>query len=226
MKIYHISDTHRLPLDIVLPEDPSPGGVLVHSGDYSSRGTLEESIEFFKQVERHEHKFQAVIVVPGNHDIAAEEEGDDYEDIIRDATGISRNVHILMEDSVRIGGFNFYGMPIIPSIGKWAFGKERGSKDMQYTWDKVPKDTDILVSHGPPIGVLDTVYGEEVGCQDHWDALFKLPNLRANLFGHIHECNGVAMRHGILFSNNACLDESYNPYKARPYRLIEILKDS
>ena len=62
-------------------------------------------------------------------------------------------------------------------------------------WDRkaapnIPDDgtVDVLVTHGPPHGVLDGGYG------DKWlrdDLLKVLP--RVHLFGHVHECAGVRM---------------------------------
>ena len=34
-------------------------------------------------------------------------------------------------------------------------------------WDKIPKDTDILITHGPPYKLLDqTITGIDAGCRD------------------------------------------------------------
>lgn len=62
-------------------------------------------------------------------------------------------------------------------------------------YSNVPRDTDILLTHGPPhsLGDLDAIYdGSHVGCEEltrKGDAGELQPRLWC--FGHIHEARGV-----------------------------------
>ena len=40
-----------------------------------------------------------------------------------------------------------------PVFGNWGFNIERGDP-IQKKWDMIPDDTDILITHGPPIGTF------------------------------------------------------------------------
>jgi hypothetical protein len=49
-----------------------------------------------------------------------------------------------------------YGSPMTPQYGNWVFQYRR----IRDVWrDTIPDGTDILLTHGPPRGHLDTVYG-------------------------------------------------------------------
>ena len=76
-------------------------------------------------------------------------------------------------------------------------------------WAKIPYGLDVLVTHGPPCGVLDdaTAYrggswaGPDLnGCQDLADRV-ALVRPRIHVFGHIHGQRGVVERDGTTFVN-------------------------
>ena len=70
-------------------------------------------------------------------------------------------------------------------------------------WARVPTRVDVLVTHGPPMGVLDrTSRGESVGCEALAEALERI-RPRLHVFGHIHESYGTLEKGGTLFVN-AC----------------------
>ncbi len=66
MKIVLIADTHNRHRELTLPD----GDVLVHAGDMTTGGTLEEVEEFNSSLGElpHRHKF----VIAGNHDFSFE----------------------------------------------------------------------------------------------------------------------------------------------------------
>jgi hypothetical protein len=42
-------------------------------------------------------------------------------------------------------------------------------------WDKIPADTDVLITHGPPYGILDLTYDDEkVGCEELMKVILKI----------------------------------------------------
>jgi Icc-related predicted phosphoesterase len=85
------------------------------------------------------------------------------------------------------------------------------------TFDKmirsIPTDTEILVTHTPPQGILDyALYSE--GYRHSGDALLaeqlrRLPNLRYHLFGHDHNNFGVLKQRDVVYSNAALLTKDY-----------------
>ena len=77
-------------------------------------------------------------------------------------------------------------------------------------WDAIPDDVNILVTHGPPKGILDmTTGGEQVGCEDLLHRIWSLKNLKLCQFGHIHEHAGYEFINGIHFINASVLNFRY-----------------
>jgi Icc-related predicted phosphoesterase len=76
-------------------------------------------------------------------------------------------------------------------------------------WDLIPLNTDILITHGPPKGILDQVNNEQnVGCRDLLEKI-KTLNLKIHVFGHIHEAYGTTKSQGIRFINASVMNDQY-----------------
>jgi Icc-related predicted phosphoesterase len=98
----------------------------------------------------------------------------------------------------------------------WAFDVRPAGLDA--AMECIPDDVEILVTHGPPRGVLDrTVDGTRAGSRALASALPRLRSLRAHVFGHIHEGRG---RDGV-HHNVAVLDAYYRPY-AMPVAVTDL----
>ena len=55
---------------------------------------------------------------------------------------------------------------------------------------EIPDDTDILITHGPPLGMLDyTPFGGAVGCERMISRVFEVEP-RIHVFGHVHSSYG------------------------------------
>ena len=73
----------------------------------------------------------------------------------------------------------------------------------------IPEDTQILLTHGPAYGYLDTVInGEHVGCRDLLQKVLAVKP-KVHIFGHIHESFGNIVRSNIRFINACQLNEQY-----------------
>jgi len=83
----------------------------------------------------------------------------------------------------------------------------RGPK-LAAVWSNVPADTDVLITHSPPFGILDVVNGEHVGCRDLARELKRI-RPRLHIFGHIHQSYGRIDRDGTIYVNAALRDEEY-----------------
>jgi hypothetical protein len=73
----------------------------------------------------------------------------------------------LLEDrGATVAGLTFWGSPWQPRFCDWAFNVDRGEA-IKKKWAKIPVDIDILVTHGPPRGILDGGMSEaHIGCDD------------------------------------------------------------
>lgn len=69
---------------------------------------------------------------------------------------------------------------------------------------------DIVVTHGPPYGVMDRVGSENVGCPELRRRLTEV-GPRYHIFGHIHEHHGFCRVDDITHINASMLDGKYQP---------------
>ena len=240
MKIVHISDTHgsKYHNKLEIPECD----VLIHSGDVGGRTNLFELQSFI--IWFLEQSATIKIFVAGNHDIVLDKFWPS-----RTKNNITR--HILYEDNLSAKkmikdsgiiylenkdyvyqGIKFYGSPYTPSFHKqnWVFNADRG-EEIKKEWSKIPSDTNVLITHGPPYGILDTIPEnykitpeEDVkrGCEDLINVIKKrLYDLKLCCFGHIHGNTGIIVhpvsntRH-VIFSNGAVIDNDYKQIITKP----------
>lgn len=206
MKIAMISDTHNhQPPDDQMPD----ADVLLHAGDFCGEGKLKELIAQASWLGRlAEEKYKHVVVVAGNHDFVLEafmKEGREKE--LRER--IFKGIHYLRDSGVTIDGKYFYGMPWQPRFFDWAFNCDRGLKMRRYT-DQIPLYTNVLLTHGPPHGVLDYVGGQRVGCEDLFDRV-QIVKPQVHVFGHIHCAYGAKTFTDTQYFNASYVNEKYNP---------------
>lgn len=198
MRIVFISDTHLKHDLLQMP----PGDMLVHAGDFSRRGLVQEAQVFLDWFGA--QPFRHKILVAGNHDFIAEREPALFESMIPE------NVIYLNDSGCEIEGIKIWGSPIQPWFFDWAFNRQRGA-DIRRHWDLIPADTELLITHGPPYGILDEVARDPrpVGCRDLLHKIKELRQLKVHVFGHIHEGYGQQEVNGTLFLNASVLDENY-----------------
>lgn len=187
---------------------PVPDGdVLIHAGDATMRGTLEQVGLFAEWFKSLPHKYK--LFVPGNHDFLFENNASLARSIILEAGALT-----LIDEGVVIDGVRFWGSPYQPWFMSWAFNVQRGAQLAEH-WAEMPSDTDVLITHSPPYSIGDTVpSGEKVGCED---LLARVRDVRPtyHVFGHIHEGYGVhGGVPGVSFVNASICDGSYRPINA------------
>ena len=106
---------------------------------------------------------------------------------------------LTIEDPEFSRPIKFYGSPWQPEFCNWAFNTPR--HEMYIHWEKIPSDTDILITHGGPEEILDiNNQGEVCGCASLRHYVDNIKPL-IHVFGHIHEGYGVLTRNGTTFVN-------------------------
>lgn len=141
-------------------------------------------------------------MIAGNHDFCFQKHPEESREIL-DKAGI-----IYLEDeAIELYGIKFYGIPWTPQFSNWAF---MGKEDfLMHKWARVPTDTDVLISHGPPRDVLDLTYdGEHAGGISHLH-MVKSIRPKLNVFGHIHEGYGHARYDGVDYINASLMNFQY-----------------
>jgi len=196
-----LSDSHGLHNKIPKEWLPDTDWIL-HPGDVSSMGTIDQISDFvnwFSTVGN--YKFRCFIA--GNHDWLFQRNPYVAKSLI------PTNVTYLENSEVIIDGIKIYGVPQQPEFYQWAFNVQRGY--MHNYWSKVPDDVQILLSHGPPAGILDmTLEGDSCGCTEMLQRLPELKELKLIVCGHIHEARGIFEgADGQKIVNASVLNRSY-----------------
>jgi Icc-related predicted phosphoesterase len=124
---------------------------------------------------------------------------------------LAPSVRYLEDHGELIAGINLWGSPVQPLFNAWAFNRERG-EEIKRHWDKIPHGVDLLITHGPPHGILDKSkspgHDDNLGCEELLKCVKRIkPKVHA--FGHIHGSAGLQMKDGTLFVNASILDEQY-----------------
>jgi Icc-related predicted phosphoesterase/glutaredoxin len=196
LRVVCLSDTHGR--HKALGEIPD-GDVLVCAGDFTETGSLQEVADFSAWLKEQPHKHK--IVIAGNHDVTFEpgtymDSWDRYHKVLQDPIVAKRTLEssgcVYLEDSsFEVEGIKFFGTPHQPEFNNWAFNSKRGS-ECRVKWDQIPADTDVLISHGPPLGhgdVLDKK--KKAGCVDLLHSVQQVVRPSLHIFGHVHEGYGA-----------------------------------
>lgn len=194
--IYHFSDTHMLHRHLKRVK----ADLYVHSGDGLRKGDRDETIllaQFLKQAvtDGFVEKEDDIIYVPGNHDSHLEYQLDDCRQIFG-------NINLLVNQTIEKFGLKFHGSPYTPEFGSYSFMDK--DLNLGHHWNKIPHDVDVLITHGPPKGILDYVAGRNVGSETLLQKIGALFNLKLHLFGHIHRTRGYIKKNDTYFIN-ACV---------------------
>lgn len=210
MKICFISDTHERHEKLEIPDCD----LLLHAGDLTDRGHRVAIQQFDDWCASLLTKgtVRKIVTIAGNHDFLFEE------DPVQARSCLKATVYL--EDSgLEWEGFKIWGTPWQPWFFDWAFNLKT-ENELSQKFELIPPDTNILVSHGPPKGILDrTTHGKHVGSEA---LLRRIQEIRPKLvvFGHIHESYGIQEKDGITYINASSCNVRYQPLN-RPI-LIEL----
>jgi len=201
MRLVCISDTHGDHDLLTLPE----GDVLIHAGDITAHGTEQDVLKFIEWFGN--QPFAHKLFIAGNHDRFCESHPEQTLQFSEDA-----GVTWLNDTGLIIEEKQFWGSPITPRFFDWSFMRDPGA-DIEKHWNLIPQDTSVLITHGPPLGILDEVRRsptvvENTGCVSLLKHVQKHPPL-LHLFGHIHEGYGHFHDYSIDFHNVSTMNQGY-----------------
>ncbi len=225
MQIVAFSDTHNQHEKIKLPD----GDILIYAGDCAVDGTVKEVENFANWLKSQPHKYKCAIA--GNHDDCLQDKPEIFQD---------NGIEYLCDREVNFGGLRIYGTPwrSVPRE-RMTGSKIRWSAFMitepwdEYVFSEIPSGLDILVSHQPPLGIMDvgthwkkcekadqdTVTGPDgkfwkfLGYKS-WGNKALLENIKRakpkhSIFGHVHDTSGIKVEDGITFYNVSMCDPDY-----------------
>jgi len=215
-KITFISDTHQKHRQ--LTNDLIGGDILIHAGDIMNSGYDENDIWEFLQWFESQDQYKSQVFIAGNHDRLFENNFDKVKNILIEYPYISYlwDTALTYVNEEANESCKLYGSPWQPEFYQWAFNLPRNGEDLKEKWFWIPKDTDILVTHGPPFGHCDEApYGGHVGCELLRERVDEFPP-KIHVFGHIHDGYGYKFHNGTHFFNASVLNERYN-YENKPF---------
>ena len=225
-----ISDTHGK--HNRMPNLPN-GDVLIHSGDFSMFSHKDELESFNNYLGSLKNTFKHIVVIAGNHELSFDERkwnksslvlsiaktyylGSPFASMLspEESKKILTNCVYLQDDYVIIDGIKIYGSPWQPPHFDLAFCSTRGNEIME-KWNNIPSDTDILITHGPPLGIGDKLKSNyHVGCADLLVTVQDRVKPKFHIFGHIHESHGVWSDGTTTFVNATICDSKYMPVQS------------
>jgi len=208
MKLLLISDTHNKHQEIPREYLENKGGdieTIIHAGDISGLGRLEEIEKFLEWFSKLNFKYK--VFIPGNHDFYFERASEEKVNLL-----LSKypNVIYLQDSGVELDGFKVWGSGITPWFFDWAFNR-RGDAILPH-WNLIPLDTDILVVHGGPkyVGHLNVNNrNDDCGCPYLMNKISNMTNLKLFVQGHIHEGYGKTELNNTIFVNASVLNARY-----------------
>lgn len=208
LKLTFFSDTHMRHKGV---EKHLPGGhILFFMGDCGTRGNQHEIHDFLKwfgDIKSYDYK----VMIAGNHDHFFEWQPEHAREMVANKERYGDIIY-LQDESISLCGLNIYGSPWQPTFHNWAFNLPRNGDELETVWSKIPENTDILLTHGPPYQILDYTYNSPhpVGCEKLQSRVFEVDPI-IHAFGHIHDSWGERVVNDITFINGTIMDENYYP---------------
>jgi Icc-related predicted phosphoesterase len=206
IKAWIISDTHANHYQLPIPKDIE---MVIHCGDSTNyRNWVQNQPEFedfFIWWNQLNVKYK--ILIAGNHDTWATKK---YNiDRIKETETI-----YLEHKHCEIEGKLFFGSPYTPTFGDWHFMKDRSK--LNNCWGQLEKPVDVLITHGPPMGILDLSLDRNNILEYCGDRALLNHVLRVkpsiHCFGHIHNFKncinqGIRIYDDIKFINASVVED-------------------
>ncbi len=200
---------------------------MIHAGDLTWLGREKEirrELTLLSDLP-HEH----IVIIAGNHDWLWDNNaprsfrGKSLYHFYSKAQILAKfpRITYLEDSSTEVMGWKIYGSPWQPWFHDWAFNfpfaQNMGAETQaKRTWAKIPDDTEILVTHCPPEGILDMSWDGRLGDRHLRRRVTQLDKLRLHVFGHNHEAAGKEEYEAedgtkLTFVNAAICTREYKP---------------
>ncbi|MDR0938126.1 MAG: metallophosphoesterase [Mediterranea sp.] len=175
LHLFAFADTHGAHRSLQIPPDTD---IVVFAGDACNDGDEVQLRDFFEWFAGQPGQYK--LFVPGNHDLP-------FELMPTEAKKrLPNGIAYIDKGEVLLDGIRFYVLPARPWLHEPAL---------------IPPNTDVLVTHGAPKGILDE---GKWGCPLLKKAVVKAGPM-IHLFGHLHEQGGQTVRVGDTdFYNVSC----------------------
>lgn len=214
MKITCVSDLHGS-----FPETEG-GDLLLIAGDLTTDDKTRSWLQFYTWLGK--QNYRKKIYIAGNHDEVLKHcaTSSEERELLEILDEYDDTIEYLCDSGTEFEGLKIWGSP-------WSLWFEginphcqafTGNEELLHAkFSLIPKDTDILITHSPPFGILDrTKWGELVGSGSLRNLLYgESLRPRVHLYGHIHEAYGHIPKMldfpGVQFINASHMDVNYEP---------------
>ncbi|VBB79690.1 Putative Metallophosphoesterase [Podospora comata] len=153
-----------------------PVDVAIHCGDLTEESQIHEfqtSLDLLRRIDA-----PLKLIIAGNHDVGEARRLFNSEDVVF----LVKGIHSF---ALRSGAkLTVYASPFRPSLeaDDWGFQYKRG-ENHEFN---IPSDVDIVITHGPPNGILDRAASKQrLGCE-HLFAAVARARPKMHCFGHVH----------------------------------------
>lgn len=222
MRLVVTSDTHvKVDVKKMIPD----GDVFLHVGDLMTSGYPNDFATQLEWLAEVPHKTK--IFVPGNHDFhLMVYPGPALQDLRRvgvTVLGLPGNTDF--ETMTLPNRMKILGLPYVEKLPRWAFSLENPdySRQMYNTLNR-NRNVDIIASHSPPCGILDTTNdGKHRGVREYMTYIedtWRQSPPKYWFSGHIHEAYGEFDNNSTKFYNVAMSDRIGN--HANPAVVLDI----
>jgi Icc-related predicted phosphoesterase len=203
------------------------GDLLIVAGDLTACDEESEYAQFICWIAK--QKYKKIIVIGGNHDNYLQKNPDTF-----DLELTCCIADYLLDSGTKFDDLKIWGSPwtksfegMNPACKAFTLDTE---EELKEKWDLIPYDTDLLITHSPPYGILDRIEDGDkmvrLGSYSLYEALDTLRSVRLHVFGHIHEGHGLehssrlaAGGDGTIFVNASQVNRAYSPVN-KPIRVF------
>ncbi len=164
------------------------GDLLIVAGDLTGRDTHDQHVEFASWLKKQHYRMK--IVIAGNHD------GYMKKNVLSDVTTEIGPMECtyLCDSGTEFEGLKIWGSPWslwFPAINPQCSAFTGNEADLYASYEKIPHDTDILITHCPAYSILDeTKDSRHVGSKGLYGWLKHVGRPLLHVCGHIHEAYG------------------------------------
>ena len=180
LKIVCVSDTHSRQEELKIPKCD----LFIAAGDLIDYKDGENKIKLFNEwLEKIESKTK--IIIAGNHDNYLNKHKSKIKEIFPRANYLEYNDFQLKDPNILI-----YGVPCTLRRNLFYFGNAFSlpGEELKRQFEKIPSNTDILVTHVPPYDVLDLSYkNKHLGSKWLRNEICNRIHPKIHIFGHNHD---------------------------------------
>lgn len=208
------------------------GDLLIIAGDMTKNDHVKSWLEFYKWLEKQNQKYKKCVCIAGNHDNFFSQSISNKE---AEEMGIPCDgfLDYLCDSGTEFDGLKIWGSPWTKSFEgmnpKCKYFTLDTEEELAEKWALIPENTDILITHGPPLGIMDKVENFFEGKIEYTGSsslhkLFYYEQLmpKLHIFGHIHEGHGLVEYMQDMpytkFINCSYVNEKYQPVN-KPIRI-------